>query len=217
MFFEPDYDFLLFLVHTLSKKGFLRVELVFNYNSNIARTCYRQLLNEYSIIISKIIVMGAVRNKRDADNKIIFCTEKLTNAQQCGKIGKGLFMCNIESYLRSCIGNSCLYKKIAIDSDGYVKNCPNLKNNYGHISKTDLTSVINRTDFTDLWDIKKEEIDVCQDCEFRDICTDCRAMIKDPENIYSQPSKCGYNPYITKWEGEEGWISVEQWRKENQN
>jgi len=56
---------------------------------------------------------------------------------------------------------------------------------------------------------------VCQDCEFRHICTDCRAFIKDSNNIYSQPAKCGYNPYIAKWQNEEGWISVEQWRKEN--
>jgi hypothetical protein len=43
-----------------------------------------------------------------------------------------------------------------------------------------------------------------------DLCADCVTYIKDPENIYSQPAKCTYNPYIAKWEGEEGYVSVEE-------
>ena len=42
------------------------------------------------------------------------------------------------------------------------------------------------------------------------MCTDCRVFIKDPENIYSQPAKCTYNPYIAKWQGEEGYVPVEE-------
>ena len=33
--------------------------------------------------------------------------------------------------------------------------------------------------------------------------------------MYSKPLKCGYNPYIALWKGENNWISPEQWRKEN--
>jgi hypothetical protein len=42
------------------------------------------------------------------------------------------------------------------------------------------------------------------------MCTDCRCFIKDPGNIYSQPAKCTYNPYICKWEGQDGYIPVEE-------
>jgi len=90
-----------------------------------------------------------------------------------------------------------------------------MKHHYGHISDTTLAEAIEKPGFKDCWFIKKDDIDVCQDCELRHICTDCRAFIKDPNNIYSQPAKCGYNPYIAKWQHEEGWISVEQWREEN--
>lgn len=41
---------------------------------------------------------------------------------------------------------------------------------------------------------------VCQDCEFRHICTDCRACLDEPEDIYSKPLKCGYNPYTAEWQ-----------------
>ena len=69
--------------------------------------------------------------------------------------------------------------------------------------------------FKSLWGIKKENIDVCKDCEFRHLCTDCRAIIMEPENIFSQPAKCNYNPYLAKWKGEKGFISVEKWRQNN--
>ena len=90
-----------------------------------------------------------------------------------------------------------------------------MKHHYGHISDTELIDVVRKPEFRKWWYYKKDDIDVCQDCEFRHICTDCRAFIKDPDNILSQPAKCGYNPYIALWEGQENWISVEQWRAEN--
>ena len=82
--------------------------------------------------------------------------------------------------------------------------------NYGNIKDTTLEEAINKPGFKDLWFINKDKIDVCKDCEFRYMCTDCRAFIKDPENIYSQPAKCTYNPYICLWEGQEGYVPVEE-------
>jgi hypothetical protein len=90
-----------------------------------------------------------------------------------------------------------------------------MQKSYGNIKDTTLKEALEKPGFKDLWFIHKDQIDVCQDCEFRYICTDCRAFIKDSNNIYSQPAKCGYNPYIAKWQNQEDWISVEQWRKEN--
>ena len=85
------------------------------------------------------------------------------------------------------------------------------------IKDTTLQEALEKPGFKDLWNIKKDDIDVCKDCEFRHICTDCRAFIKDENDIYSQPAKCGYNPYIAKWESQEGYITVEEWRKSNNN
>ncbi len=40
----------------------------------------------------------------------------------------------------------------------------------------------------------------CDDCKFSYICTDCRAYLENPEDMYSKPLKCGYNPYTNEWE-----------------
>ena len=54
----------------------------------------------------------------------------------------------------------------------------------------------------------KDAIKICQDCEFRHICTDCRAYLDNPKDLYSHPAKCTYNPYQAKWKNEEGYIPV---------
>ena len=82
-----------------------------------------------------------------------------------------------------------------IDSSGYIKNCPSMEQHYGHISYTSLISVANKSQFKLFWDISKDKIEVCKDCEFRHICTDCRAYTLSDKSIYAKPSKCSYDPY----------------------
>jgi SPASM domain peptide maturase of grasp-with-spasm system len=96
--------------------------------------------------------------------------------------------------------NSCLNNKISIDTFGNIKNCPSMKENFGNINDLTLTDAFNNNQFKKYWNIKKDDIAVCKDCEFRHICTDCRAFLETPEDIYSKPLKCGYNPYTNTWE-----------------
>lgn len=128
----------------------------------------------------------------------------------CGNIGKQHFVNNLLFFTEAQHHNTCLNRKICIDAKGDIKNCPAMKQSYGNISDTTLLEVIEKPGFKDCWTICKDQIDVCKDCEFRYMCTDCRCFIKDPENIYSQPAKCTYNPYICKWDGQEGYVPVEK-------
>ncbi len=129
---------------------------------------------------------------------------------KCGCVDKSFFTINLPFFTESQCHNTCLNRKICIDAEGNIKNCPAMAKSYGNIKDTTLEEAINKPGFKDLWYICKDQIDVCKDCEFRHLCTDCRAFIKDPENIYSQPAKCTYNPYICKWQGEEGYVPVEE-------
>ncbi len=139
---------------------------------------------------------------------IVFSNQK--TFEDCTYIHSDYFVVNTLLFTESQNHNTCLNRKLCIDKDGYIRNCPYMEQHYGHISNTNIEDVVNLPEFQKWWHIKKDEIDVCKDCEFRHMCTDCRAFIKDPENIYSQPAKCTYNPYICKWEGEEGYVPVEE-------
>jgi SPASM domain peptide maturase of grasp-with-spasm system len=110
------------------------------------------------------------------------------------------FSINLKTFSESLNYNSCLNRKISIDKEGNIKNCPSMQKNYGCITNTSLSEVIDIQDFRRVWSIKKDDINTCKGCEFRYVCTDCRAYIENPENENSKPLKCGYNPSTNEWE-----------------
>ncbi len=118
----------------------------------------------------------------------------------CGKVSLDYFNANLTKVLESINHNSCLHKKLSIDKNGNIKNCPSMQQSFGNIKDTTLEHAINQPDFKKYWNITKDQIKTCQDCEFRYICTDCRAFVENPVDNYSKPLKCGYNPYTNKWE-----------------
>jgi len=72
---------------------------------------------------------------------------------------------------------------------------------YGNIFEDDLLKIVSEKEFQKMWGITKDKIDVCKVCEFRDICTDCRAFTESAEDqLLSKPLKCGYDPYKGLWE-----------------
>jgi len=119
--------------------------------------------------------------------------------KSCGKISEDYFAPNLNNFLESLKHNSCLNRKVSIDTEGNIKNCPSMKESFGNIKDTTLAEAIEKPGFKKYWDINKDKILVCKDCEFRYICTDCRAYVEDPEDILSKPLKCGYNPYTGEW------------------
>jgi len=135
----------------------------------------------------------------------------------CGNICQEYFSVNIESYNRANSVNNCLYGKLGIDELGDYCNCPFMDKRFGNVKDKTPLELLKDGNFTSIWKIRKDDIEICKICEFRYICSDCRAFIKDVNNIFSQPAKCTYNPYIAKWQGQEGYLSVEEWIASNEN
>ena len=75
-----------------------------------------------------------------------------------------------------------------------------MERSYGNVATTKLEEVIRDNSFNANWNISKEQISVCKACEYRDICTDCRAFLENPADPYSKPLKCGYDPNTGTWE-----------------
>ncbi|HCA09960.1 grasp-with-spasm system SPASM domain peptide maturase [Chryseobacterium sp.] len=155
--------------------------------------------------ISNLTISGAAEKKIYKEGLhgmgFILQTEKpINNQHHCGIVDSSLFSINVSTYNESLTYNSCLNRKISIDTEGNIKNCPSMKENFGNIKNSSLQEALNHPAFKKYWNIAKDEIVKCKDCEFRHICTDCRAYIDDPDNIYSAPLKCGYNPHTCEWE-----------------
>lgn len=142
------------------------------------------------------------KHKNNTRFSLEFTKEKLKRAS-CGKVSLDHFNTNITKVLESINHNSCLNKKISIDKDGNIKNCPSMPQSFGNINDTTLEEALNHSEFKKYWNITKDSIEVCKDCEFRNICTDCRAYTErthfDNDLDLSKPLKCGYNPYTNEW------------------
>lgn len=172
---------------------------------------YHNLINN-NAKLTEVFLYGSTKNETiEVVNKktghyqltlgiIHFKTSRLSDSI-CGVINfKDLTFgeLNMHNLLKN--HNGCLYKKLTIDSYGNIKNCPSIKTHFGHHSKVNIKNFLSDKKFKFLGSIKKDEIEICKDCEFRYNCTDCRAYTEDPENLYSKPLKCGYSPYTNKWE-----------------
>ena len=102
--------------------------------------------------------------------------------------------------------NNCLHKKISVDKNGFIKNCPSMTESFGHISETTLSEALKKSGFKKYWNINKDQIQGCQDCEFRYVCTDCRAYVDDydssgnPRGVHkSKALKCDCDPFTGEW------------------
>ncbi|OJJ15278.1 grasp-with-spasm system SPASM domain peptide maturase [marine bacterium AO1-C] len=127
-----------------------------------------------------------------------YTPQTVSSAQHCGKIGYWAFANDLPMITLNQSHNSCLYKTMGIDENGFIKNCPSMQENFGHINNTSLTEAVAKPGFRKHWNTHKAQIEVCKICEFRDICSDCRAYTQN-DDPYGKPLKCGYDPYVGEW------------------
>lgn len=102
-----------------------------------------------------------------------------------------------ERFERCLKGNSCFQGKLNITFDGYVLPCIMCSQNEKDLSLKNysLDTILNQYFISKYWNLSKDYIDICQDCEYRYICADCRPLAK---SLYSR-GECAYNPYLGKW------------------
>jgi SPASM domain peptide maturase of grasp-with-spasm system len=192
-------------------RNIYHVDIITKYNKKFQLNNIKKIAKKYFIVNRFVAHSAPYDFTENSDHtSIIYTTETLNEKSECGKISKNYLSLNLQHITEAKNHNSCLHKKISIDKNGSVKNCPFTSETLGKILDDDILEKIQSKHFQKLWHITKDQIKVCKNCEFRYICTDCRVFVKDKNDIYSQPAKCTYNPYIAKWQGEEGYISVEQ-------
>lgn len=178
------------------------IEFLLPYNHELI-TFFEGNLSQFPKI-NHLVFHGAPENKNELepnDKRRLFIKEVIPSSNSCGIVKPEYFSQTKKHVLKNINFNSCLYKKIGIDVDGAIKNCPSMKSKIGHVD--DLESIEMANLETEFWYLKKDDIEICKDCEFRYICTDCRVNVVD--GIKSRPSTCIYNPYTNLWKGQSGY------------
>jgi SPASM domain peptide maturase of grasp-with-spasm system len=139
---------------------------------------------------------------------LLFTSQESVSHENCGTVSMESFVINTQGYTRNRNYNSCLAHKVSVDKNGSICNCPSLNQTYGQVGATALQEVVARKAFQSQWELTKDQVPICSVCEFRWICTDCRAFTTAGiEN--GKPSKCTYNPFISLWADEENYLPEE--------
>lgn len=182
----------------LKTKRIKTIELYIKFSKEIDEINLEKELSFFHLV-SSVIVHSSDKDLvvSDKGTIIIFIKEKIDNETHCGIINHYLFAPNLEHVLEARKHNTCLNKKISVDTKGNIKNCPSMTMAYGSVENNLLTDIVKLNDFQELWGVSKEQINVCKDCEFRLICTDCRAYL---DNKFDKPVKCNYDPYTAIWQ-----------------
>lgn len=178
------------------------IKLVMPYDDTLDLRTLDKLVKQYPRVKSLLIHSSPADKAEkifEGSVPVIFFSSSINSCLACGEIRATYFISNMELFTESQHYNTCLNRKLSIDLNGYIRNCPSLPDNFGHVTDTSLQEVLDNKAFHRYGKIRKDEIAVCRDCEFRHVCTDCRAYLEDPQDIYSRPLKCGYDPYSNTW------------------
>jgi SPASM domain peptide maturase of grasp-with-spasm system len=189
------------------------LEIIVKYTPEIDDSFFEEMINSCKRIKS-IFIHSAPETRlyqlvgKDVGyganmGNILFTTQCIDSNKCCGMINPLNFSVNLLLFTESQQYNSCLNRKVGIDVDGSIKNCPSSAKVYGNIYKDSLVALLeSQPSFQDSWHVKKDLVDVCKVCEHRYVCTDCRVFTEDKGNEFSKPAKCTYDPYTATWSGE---------------
>ncbi len=199
--FEPDkYELLIQLCEETTLSS---ISLIVPFHLQVTEESWSTLCDKYARITGITIHSADLQKSIHSPKFIVpidFIEDKISSEKCCGIISENKFLASIEVFTESQIRNTCLNGKISIDAKGNIKNCPSMKLSLGNVKYNLLEDIANQQEFQKAWSISKDRIAVCNECEFRHVCTDCRAYLENPDDQFSKPLKCGYNPYTCQWE-----------------
>ncbi len=204
-YFTPKLNDLLHILNMLKKSAIRGVQFYVKYDKEIGLGHWYNDTKDHKRINYILFHSCPAENEIDIQEEydnFIFTPDIIKSEKDCGIVCKSNFSCSLEILLESKRNNSCLNKKISVDSNGEIKNCPSMTKSFGSLEETSLLKAYNAPDFKILWSVNKDKIKVCKDCEFRYMCVDCRAFTKDGD-LYSKPAKCTYDPYTGVWDNKE--------------
>lgn len=194
------FDNKFFLYEVLSKIRTTTIrycELTLNYSVIEEKELYNLLKENLRIFYVWVYSAPEEKEIHLEYQKIYYSKKAKVSSNCCGNIDPKYFFSDLNMFTLNKNVNSCLYGKISMDIYGNIKNCPAMTKSFGNVESTNLVSVIKNVTFKEYWGINKDQIEVCKDCEFRYICSDCRAFL---ETKNDKPLKCKYNPYEGVWE-----------------
>lgn len=205
--FEFDLQYLKTLLETIVNYNIHEIHLLMSYQENLHSDEFGEIIyNSKRIRRINIYDSPFSKNYSDLIYYLPFQKKKLYKKFKDG------FNINHLLYSEALLYNTYFNRKLHIGTNGEIKNAPECTESFGNIqdinSHEELKQIVSTPEFQKYWFVKKDETDVCKDCEFRHMCVDNRLPYERSPNEWYHKIECNYNPYIAKWEGEEGYRTL---------
>ncbi|MCG8573888.1 MAG: hypothetical protein MI810_03295 [Flavobacteriales bacterium] len=116
---------------------------------------------------------------------------------------------NLDIFNESQKHNVYFNRKIYIDRNGEIRRSVECgEDSFGRFDEIEIQDLLLNREFRKYWNVHKGKVDVCRDCEFRNICVDNRRPIQRNEEEWFYKEECEYNPFIAKWRGDKGYKTL---------
>lgn len=190
----------------LTKKyEFNSIEIIIPYQDWISKAYLKMLLVRYAVV--KIDIYNCPDGKCLLQEYVQPHSGGMDTISNSGE--KDMFNLSVLFYSEAKTHNPYFNRKLFIDGKGEIRNSPECKVTFGNIQKIQkIEKVILSNAFQKKWFITKDMIDVCKDCEFRSICIGGKNILQRTAKEWYYLEECQFNPYISKWKGEEGFVSL---------
>lgn len=200
------------LLELIGQSNIDYLELYAKYESWMNEDQLVDILLHHPIIVHFLVYnspydLSSIRAKKMVSNLTFYKAE--LSIMDDRQLYHPVFVNNLRFYIESQENNVFLNKKISVDFDGDIRN------SFQSVSRgvnlldheiEDLGNLILSTSFRENWHVSKDKIKVCEVCELRYMCLDNRLPAKINEQKWRQENPCSYNPYLCKFEGEEGFL-----------
>lgn len=148
---------------------------------------------------------------------LAYTRQIIKSATDCHNNSEEYFNVSIPLFSESLLHHPYFNRKVSVDTTGIIKNCSSHNKEFGNVEKCEIAGIIKQHDFQQLWNVSRDKIVVCRDCEFRYMCSDSTLPILISEGVWKLSTECNYNPYIGKWKSEEGYSTVDTFIKNKDN
>lgn len=192
-----------FLEKILVLKKHIKYEGLFLFFKN-EKNINDLFLKEIALIEDLLAIYIFQSKAKEINNKVldVFAVKYESSFEEYIKnINPEKFRVNVEFYIENLNFNSYYNKKIFINKNGEIS----YSYNGLIIGKVKNIKTINNK----YSDCKKDDFIICANCENRYMCLDSRVPVLEKDNWYYK-EECSYNPFISKWNFEEGYLSLSE-------
>ncbi len=211
---EPNFNLenIINNIAILSEIGLESIELIVPFEINFN---YVNIVDKHKNV-SFVFVYNAptdefIKHSFYGLQQVLYSTKSF---QLTDKKSFDFFNIHISLFTESQKHNTYFNRKLYIGVNGEIKNAPESIDIFGNIntikSIDEILTIVDSPKFQKYWYIHKGLIDICKQCEFRHMCVDNREPIKRNGKEWYFETECNYNPYIAKWQSEEGYKTLSE-------